>query len=1010
MSPNWNRLSLWPNQRAALNVCRDYLEKPDRAALVQMPTGTGKTGVIAMLSRLESDYGAILVVSPSKGLAAQLKIDIEEAFWSKIKAASHWRPAQVRALLPSTSKESAELLENASGVGIVLVGTLVSLLDTARDYPTAYAAIQKHARLVIVDEGHREPADQWANAVRSLRKPTILFSATPYRNDLRQFDVSDQWIHFLSFRDAVKEYLIRDVEFENLTSNGTSTGFARAVIAGYDAHIASGRLRKNSRVIVRCGSQHTVRSVFRALASELKGRPETCLALHEEFAGEAPPLFANVPNIRERGEIFLVHQYKLTEGIDDPRCMMLALFEQFENERQLVQQIGRILRHPNPRSGGTASALVIAENVRNIKAKWDGYRLFDRVCHEAGGRPPIRNSVDTLKKMLEAFPEVDYQGGKFRKVADFAGDDIAREVRVPKSCLLYRLGTRKPAQSVDAIVRQLLLDQDRTIVNSAVFHEDRCFVYLAIVAAESPFLSRSLFPTLGLEVTLVVKSSSYLFFYDSGGLSVDEVLDATRLKIDEIKGLMPDSPNLKLTSMSLLNGDIGPSAMRSRTIGAASLADAVPFMGDNAYFISRTTGRLADGNRRYLGITRARVRDNDGEYVSLDDFVAWGDSLVQALETDSTPAAFFERFAAPVAVPKDPTPSNILLEVSTIEHSFVDQEGKTLEIEDACAEVETDNSCSDSAFKHAFVICINGEPHKAWLRWDPERAKYIVLSAQLDAYHEIGKSKVTLTARLNQAQDFRIILTSTRVFYAAGQFYDFLIRFNKGSTASLLLDLLTEVPKLIGISSEKGERPKGTQHPDWDPDSLFHFIDKGMSSAAPAFGARFSHVVCDDMGTEAGDFIGIGENQTRVVFVQAKCKRDASQVAASALYDVCAQANKNLTYLRYGGGEMPNRVRKWSKPWKGGSKDDTYEVRPRIRSGPGAPAIFYANLNAVLAKPGVRREMWLILGKTLSKSALKRDLQARKPPANAIQTFYLLMSAHNACKSVGVELSVFCSP
>jgi hypothetical protein len=137
------------------------------------------------------------------------------------------------------------------------------------------------------------------------------------------------------------------------------------------------------------------------------------------------------------------------------------------------------------------------------------------------------------------------------------------------------------------------------------------------------------------------------------------------------------------------------------------------------------------------------------------------------------------------------------------------------------------------------------------------------------------------------------------------------------------------------------------------------------------------------------------------VFAQAKCKRGATQVAASALYDVCAQANKNLGYLRYGGGEMPGRSRKWATPWKGGPKDSTYKVSPRIRRGPTAAAAFLGELNAILPKPGTRREMWLVLGKTLSKKEFREELTSRKPPASAIQTFYLLMTAHSACKSVG---------
>lgn len=283
-------------------------------------------------------------------------------------------------------------------------------------------------------------------------------------------------------------------------------------------------------------------------------------------------------------------------------------------------------------------------------------------------------------------------------------------------------------------------------------------------------------------------------------------------------------------------------------------------------------------------------------------------------------------------------------------------------------------------------------------------------SPQLDGYHEIGKPKATLTGRLNLTQDFRIIPASTRVLYAAGQFYDFKFKFSKGSSGALLLEVLFDVPELANISTEKGVRAKRVVHADWSQDSLFHFIDKGMAASAGPFGMQFSHIVCDDMGTESGDFIGINRDAGVVVFAQAKCRRDAAQVAASALYDVCAQGNKNLGYLRYGGTELPDRTRKWTWAWKGGTKKSTYTVKPRIRRGPTIARTFLDELNEMLAKPGTRREMWLVLGRTLSKSEFRRELASHTPRASAIQTFYLLMTVHSACKSVGVELRIFCSP
>jgi superfamily II DNA or RNA helicase len=63
----------------------------------------------------------------------------------------------------------------------------------------------RSADLVIVDEGHHEPAYSWAQAVRSLGKPTVVLSATPYRNDYKYFELSGRFVFNLSWEEAVKQ-------------------------------------------------------------------------------------------------------------------------------------------------------------------------------------------------------------------------------------------------------------------------------------------------------------------------------------------------------------------------------------------------------------------------------------------------------------------------------------------------------------------------------------------------------------------------------------------------------------------------------------------------------------------------------------------------------------------------------------------------------------------------------------------------------------------------------------
>jgi hypothetical protein len=68
-------------------------------------------------------------------------------------------------------------------------------------------------RLVIVDEGHYEPARGWSRAVRELERPTALFTATPYCNDFKYFDVDRNFYFQLSHRKTEADRYLRQVQF-----------------------------------------------------------------------------------------------------------------------------------------------------------------------------------------------------------------------------------------------------------------------------------------------------------------------------------------------------------------------------------------------------------------------------------------------------------------------------------------------------------------------------------------------------------------------------------------------------------------------------------------------------------------------------------------------------------------------------------------------------------------------------------------------------------------------------
>jgi superfamily II DNA or RNA helicase len=61
---DWTKLGLWSHQNQAVEKVRSYIESDaDGAALVRMPTGTGKTAVMAVLSQCFPDTPYVLIVA-----------------------------------------------------------------------------------------------------------------------------------------------------------------------------------------------------------------------------------------------------------------------------------------------------------------------------------------------------------------------------------------------------------------------------------------------------------------------------------------------------------------------------------------------------------------------------------------------------------------------------------------------------------------------------------------------------------------------------------------------------------------------------------------------------------------------------------------------------------------------------------------------------------------------------------------------------------------------------------
>jgi superfamily II DNA or RNA helicase len=1014
-------LALWPHQHAALDTVDAYFASGSaRACLVNMPTGTGKTGVMAAIACQRAHEQVVLVVCPSAALVEQLSSQLKDRFWDKIGAAPEWKPDWVWTILPSNIQRLTKDLDTQNGKRIILVCTVQAIQQINADGKIG----QLHGRIgtILFDEGHREPAPSWARVVRGFSVPTVLFSATPFRGDLKIFDVDDDHIHFLSFTDAVSQCVIRDVEIDEQALPVSIEDYAEELVARVDALVANGRFTTSNKVIVRCDREESVREMHEALNVALAGRTDGILAIHNNFPDRPDDGILNtVPrNLSEQPERFLIHQFMLIEGIDDPLCTVLALYEPFTNTRMLVQQIGRLIRHPGPIGAPARKAYVLATSGHNVADDWNSFISFDKASKENGNKPFVRNDATVLENLIAALPTLDYVMGRFRERPDLDDPDLHDDLRFPSAAVAFSIEQDLNLDDLQTEIRAELSNHDRHQVLSGQTADGLCRYHITLRLTPSPFLSGSLFQSPSLEATIYAKKKSHLFFFDSAGLWINE-LDGIgpRINAKTFRALLPDGQYNNISFMSVKNTDLGPLALRSRSLSARSLDRSGVFMGEHLNVVTRASGYIhaedaQDGIRRSVGFTRSRVRDGKGNDLTPQQYSDWCDAVASELETAAQAASIFSRFAVPDMVPSDPTPLNILVDMAELDDQFV-AKGQTaaVAIEDLCVEVEEDTDQKAPA-PFRFTLRVDGEDHSVWIDWNAKKGKYWLISPSLSRIKTKDNPKISLTRRLNQLQPFRIITRDLVHTYVSGDFYriDLDLTGSEGA-AKLVLDLITAIPGLNAATSEKGELTEG--HVDsWADGSLFDFIDKSLrpDRGPSLFGRSFQDLVCDDLQNEVGDFLGLDESlQTpAAVLVAGKSKKGKPGVSASAFYDVCAQGLKNLAYMKSDGAELPGSETRYDGLWRLSKRNSTItQTVNRKRHGRGSRA-FRKAFQLLRTSPTTDREIWLVCsGGMLSLEKLKKEFAKPQPKPHVLQFYHLVLSSYSACQSVGVRLRIFCA-
>lgn len=269
---------MWPHQREAVDVFRRYLadDKATGYALVSMPTGSGKTAVIAGLVATVGNCGKdVVVVTPWSGLVAQLREDIAGRVWRNMGVEP---PEDLTVLrVPSIEAWKAKLTEVRSGrrVWVTTIQMVLALWNDQQRASSSTCALFDGVDFAVVDECQYEPSEFWSQAIRAMGLKACLLTATAFRNDSRYFDIADKYQYRFAHKNATADHFVRTPRFCHLNQFDDETTFVTALLAA----ATDAGLKAKDRVIVRCGSKQSIERIVEAL--RIKG--ETAVGFHHRF-------------------------------------------------------------------------------------------------------------------------------------------------------------------------------------------------------------------------------------------------------------------------------------------------------------------------------------------------------------------------------------------------------------------------------------------------------------------------------------------------------------------------------------------------------------------------------------------------------------------------------------------------------------------------------------------------------------------------------------------------------
>ncbi|MGG0412075.1 DEAD/DEAH box helicase [Peribacillus simplex] len=994
-------------QIKAINKSVNYIKSSSSDhALIKMPTGTGKTFIIGVLSCFIQGVNNVLIVSPSEAIRSQLFKELTGNLWRKMNIEDNHEKS-IYQLFPKNINNLIQIQNKK-----VLITTIQALTKIRSEKTQEYNQLKEQIDLVLFDEGHKEPASSWSQSIRNLKKKTILFSATPIRNDRQLFNVDEKFFFNYSINEAINKEIVRDVRFKIIDQQHSvdeekMENFINNLIKLREEYINQENFEP--KVILRFDNFDDIVLAYQLLTN--KGK--SVIAIHDRFkeTKDNDNLFQNVP-ISTNDATYWIHQNKLVEGIDNSNFAILGLYGAFDNARSLIQQIGRIIRRDeiNPPK---ESWVIVNTDAIFQRTIWETFCESEKVGSYVNKIPSL-NFKNLFDELIKIQPSFIYEAKRFLKRFNhnksISFKDTLLKYRLPLKANIFSLNSESDENTTyEALYEDLL--KEKELNNEIVIHPFKnpdkpmsLIVYSRY--SNSPILNDESFIEVKLNLCFFWLHKGFVFFFDTNNKIPYCILQITKpLNSNLLHGLF--NQDSEFTQVTLRNGVISHNNIQRQVLNSRNMKDIAPNVTDKYNFCTTVTGRIEESGkkkRRYIGFSNSRVSDNS-TYIIFKEYLDWIENISRLL-TDGqiSQTEFFDRFAPIIDEPEDPTPIRILLDLSDLEDHIINQKGETINVENLSYKVEN-NLFNIKIADETLSVSVEYKNNKYSIKFiDTSNNHKFTFNEEILSDEYSIQENDSLIDFLNRYQHFQIITQDVKHIYYKKVFYKAEIPSNDTRLASIFNEYSLINNKKI--KSEKGDL--STVSDEWSDDSLFYLVSSLGKDIDESNGESYlkknlekmDYLICTDLQKEIADFIGVNVSEKQIYFIH--CKAKDAKYSASVFQDVCGQVMKNLDYAHPLSLREPNDLDMWNGNWE---KENV--TRRRIIKGNLSSQEIWKEIKEIQKDSESVTNIWALTGKMFSLETYlaQKSLDTNQYP-EIIQIDYLLMNTLAAAQSVGAKFKV----